>query len=702
VVPVSRYTVASIERFFQYSLLGVVASAFCALAGTGRLDRPSLLFLLAGLVWRGLMVAGVARVRIPQNLIAVVATAYLIFYPLDYYFLSRDFFAATAHGVCFLGVARVLSAQSNRDYLYTGAIAFVALIGAAALSTQVSFFIWLALAIIFGLAVLTSAEMRSGFQRSERPAPWGTRYGLRTGWALAVLVAAAACGILTLTAGIFLIVPRTAKAAGMLFPNGPRLTGFTNSIELGRFGSIARDGRPVLHVHSYGGTLPPDLKWRGSALSHFDGRRWSEEPWSEPMAGDAIEKAHGMVADRWQRSRRDGPRILYRVDVMNSDTGTLFIAGVPEFINLPFDSAEAPHLVHTAEDSYRALPAQGEALGYEVSAQLGSPLPYPLSATDRARDLLLPALDRRIPVLAGNWAGEGSDLNRAMRIQERLHREFTYTLETGNRFSHDALADFLFVTKRGYCEYFASAMAVLLRAQGIPSRVVTGFQSGYYNDVSGSWVIRASDAHAWVEGWIEGRGWMTFDPTPPGGTPLAQGWLGRLSMYLDAVDTAWQQWVVSYTPGQQAAMTYRFENELRSLTRRQPGTESFAAVLSSLRSWGLITVGALVLVAAFWFLAPRLWSRWSKREQLRRIRQGSSDSSDARLLYERMLESMARRGFQKPAWFTPVEFARHLPVAEREQVDAFTTAYNEVRFGGDSEGALRLVRILEGIENGRG
>ena len=129
------------------------------------------------------------------------------------------------------------------------------------------------------------------------------------------------------------------------------------------------------------------------------------------------------------------------------------------------------------------------------------------------------------------------------------------------------------------------------------------------------------------------------------------------------------------------------------------GPDSFAGTMAAFRSWGLITIGALIVVAALWFWAPRLWSRWTKRDQLRRILRGDRDVNDARLLYERMLESMARRGFQKPAWFTPVEFARHLPVAEREQVDAFTTAYNEVRFGGDSEGVLRLAQILEGIEN---
>ena len=113
----------------------------------------------------------------------------------------------------------------------------------------------------------------------------------------------------------------------------------------------------------------------------------------------------------------------------------------------------------------------------------------------------------------------------ASRIQERLHREFVYSLDAGNLAVRDPLANFLFVTKRGYCEYFASAMAVMLRTQGIPSRVVTGFQSGYFNDVSGSWVMRASDAHAWVEAWIEGRGWVTFDPTPPGVAHADGGWL---------------------------------------------------------------------------------------------------------------------------------------------------------------------------------
>ncbi len=707
-VPARNQAVPSIERFFQFSLLGLVACAFCALADTGRLDLPSLIFLLGGVFWRGLMVVGLVRLRIPQHLITILATSYLVFYPIDFYFISRDFFAATAHGVCFLGVARILSARTNRDYLYTGSLAFVALLGAAALSTQIRFFGWLALAIVFALGGLTSAEIRSGFQRNVRAiAPAGMRSG-RTGWTLALLVAFSAFGILGLTAGLFFVVPRTARAAAMLFPNSPRLTGFSNSIRLGSFGPIAKDNRAVLHVRAYGAKLPPNLKWRGTALSDFNGRNWTEPPLDAEILGRMD------VADIQQRSRRDGARMLYRVDVLNSDTGTLFIAGVPEFINLALNTAEAHTLVRTAEESYRALPALGEPLGYEVSALEGSPLPYPLSNAERARNLNLPRrLDRRIPELGREWSGtdtEASDMARALRIQDHLRRDFVYSLETGTELQkHDPLADFLFVTRKGYCEYFASAMAVLLRTQEIPARVATGFQSGYYNDVSGSWVVRASDAHAWVEAWIQGRGWVTFDPTPPDIGANAGGWLEtrlrRVNMYLDAIDTAWQRWVLAYNPGQQAALAIAFRNRLKSAGGSGMDFGWPGESLRGAETWGLFALAAILAGVLVRMFGARWWRGWMARVRarklVRKIRSGAGTAEDARLLYERMLESMAGRGFQKPAWFTPMEFARNLPPGERERVGRFTAAYNEVRFGGfGGDGTARLTAMLESLEAG--
>jgi transglutaminase-like putative cysteine protease len=396
------------------------------------------------------------------------------------------------------------------------------------------------------------------------------------------------------------------------------------------------------------------------------------------------------------------------VDVASSDTGSLFTVGMPEFINLTQTSTESPTLFRTSEDAFRALPAMGEPLSYEVSAEESAPLPYPLSTSDRSRNLRLPAnLDKRIPQLGHTWAGNAAtDAEMAARIEDHLHRDFVYTLDGATPAkSRDPLADFLFVTKRGYCEYFASAMAVLLRTEGVPARVATGFQSGYFNDVSNTWVVRASDAHAWVEAWLEGRGWVTYDPTPPAAEDARGGWLARrlqrIDMYLDAADTAWQRWVLAYNPGQQAALVLAFRNKVNA-ARNGDTTFSMPDIFAAgWRSW-LFLLAALASAALAAKFGPGFWRRWiagsRMRKLMRKIHSGDGTANDARLLYERMLVSVERRGFQKPAWFTPAEFARNLPASEREAVGAFTEAYNEIRFGNDPGGVARLAAMLATME----
>lgn len=680
---------APVERFFQFSLLGLIASGYCALAATGFLDRPTLLLTLAGLLARAAMVGGILRLRIPASVVSFAALAYVAFFPIDFYFLSHDFLKTTVHGVCFLATLKILTAQSNRDYVYTGAISFVELIAAAMLSAQSSFFAWLALYVVFAIAAFTSAEIRRSLERNKRGiAPMApVRGGIS--WPLAAVAITSLCGILIITAGLFLLVPRTARMAAMLFPNAPRLTGFSNVVDLGGFGKISRDDRAVMHILPYSRALPPDLKWRGAALSHFDGRRWTEPR----MAGRPIPTAQGYaeVANQSQRSRRDGRRLVYRVDLQNSGTGVLFIAGVPEFINI-----DARNLVATPNDAFHVFGPLSETLRYEVSAHSGPPLPTQLTAPERGRYLELPPLDIRIYELARRWSGEGAPWEKANRIQSHLRKDFQYKLETADKPVRDPLADFLFVRKEGYCEYFASAMAVMLRYENIPSRVATGFQSGYFNDVSGLYVVRASDAHAWVEAWIEGRGWTTFDPTPFGPREDPSSLLSRINMYLDAADHTWQEWVVSYDLGHQVAIAARFEAVLRrwSASSGAPGTPWMTRVARFARGWG-VWIGAALLAV---FLAPPLFRRGRRRARLRRIVRSGGSASDAAVLYGRMLELLARRGFEKPGSATPAEFARGLPGEENRLAVEFTAIYNSMRFGGDRAGAARLAGMLRDFE----
>jgi hypothetical protein len=694
-VPSARTQPAeSVERFFQLSLLGLITSAYFALAGSGYLDRPTLILTFIGLLIRAAIVGGLLRIEIPVHIVSAAALGYIAFFPIDFYFISRDFLAATVHGVCFLATIKILTAKSNRDYVYTGAISFVELIAAAMLSAESSFFAYLALYLVFAIAAFTSAEIRRGFQRHEQQP--SALPCARVGWRLAAVAVTATCGILSITLGLFLIVPRTARMAALLFPNSPRLTGFSNVVDLGGFGKISRDDRAVLHVLSYSRPLPPDLKWRGAALSRFDGKRWSEPP----VPGRTIPTVNGQaeIADLNQTSRRDGHRLLYRVDVRNSGTGTLFIAGIPEYVNADFRN-----LLLTPEGSLRVLAARSGALAesmqYEVSAHSGPPLALPLSGLERARYLELPPLNIRIYSLGRQWSGDGAPLDRALRIQRHLQRDFKYALDGPDKPVPDPLADFLFVRKEGYCEYFASAMAVMLRAQGIPSRVATGFQSGYFNDVSGLYVVRASDAHAWVEAWIDGR-WTTFDPTPPAVNANHSGLLSRVNMYLDAADHAWQEWVVSYDISRQVAMAARFEAVLRGWNRPGPASREHwtLLVVNGAKTWGAEVLAVLLFLASLTFFGRPYWRRWRGNIRLRQIIRSGGSPSDASVLYERMLKTLARRGFHKPAWFTPKEFARHLPSEENRNVAEFTEIYNSIRFGGDRTATSRLAGLLQEFE----
>jgi hypothetical protein len=678
---------ASIERFFEFSLLGLVATGFLALASSGFLDRPTLILTIAGLLLRAGMVAGAVKFRIPPGMVSALALAYVLFFPLDFWLISRDFLTVTVHGVCFLAIVRILTAQSDRDHLYTGAISFIELISAALLSVQPVFFLWLAVYAVFAIAALASAEMKRSFARNGKTKVAG-RPGLN--WRLGVLAIASACGMLVITAALFLLVPRTARMAARMMPGSPRLTGFSNVVDLGGFGRISRDDRAVMHILSYSHPLPRDLRWRGTALSRFDGRRWFEPP----LPGRELETQRGTatVADEWQRSRRDGRRLLYRVDVQNSGTNTLFVAGIPEFVNI-----DAPRLFLTQEDSLRVLMPPSETLRYEVSAHPGPPIGRPLSRAERNRYLQLPRIDQRIPPLAHGWAGEGRDLDRAVRIERHLQQDFHYVLDGPRQPVRDPLADFLFVRKEGYCEYFASAMAVMLRTEQIPARVATGFVNGYYNDVSGLTVVRASDAHAWVEAWIEGRGWMTFDPTPPASPMVRSGLLARLGMYSDAMDQAWREWVVSYDLSQQVAMAARFEGALRGLKSLETGSPKrwmtgWADRWKQESGWALAALGILLVAL---LAGPRLWKGWRRRAHLERVRKGGGSPVDASVLYERMLGDLRRRGIEKTVAETPLEFARHVPAEERAWVLEFTKVYNSSRFGADGAAAARLAAMIE-------
>src|SRR5437763_10209181 len=224
------------------------------------------------------MTVGWVRLDISDRAITILTIAYIGFYPLDYQFLSRDFLTVTVHFVFFLAVVKILTAKTNRDYLYTAVIALLELLAAALLSIQLNFFLFLGLFLLFSIATLTSAEIRRAIESVE---PGGgqiaRRVSRRLSPRLATLAALVTLGVMLMTSALFFLLPRTANAAlRHLASKGYYLPGFSNQVVLGQIGEIKTHSTAVMHIRVYnnGGRLNGNPKWRGAALSDFDGKRW--------------------------------------------------------------------------------------------------------------------------------------------------------------------------------------------------------------------------------------------------------------------------------------------------------------------------------------------------------------------------------------------------------------------------------------------
>jgi hypothetical protein len=305
-------------------------------------------------------------------------------------------------------------------------------------------------------------------------------------------------------------------------------------------------------------------------------------------------------------------------------------------------------------------------------------------------------------------AGATSDYDKAVAIERYLISEFGYTLQLPRVPSKDPLADFLFVRRQGHCEYFASSMTVMLRTLQIPARVVNGFRTSEFNDLTSSYVIRASSAHSWVEAYFPGAGWVTFDPTPAGGAlTKAAGW-DRAMLYVDAMASFWREWVVNYDASHQRSLG---EDALR-------GSRS---ILDRMRMWALVhydqwlsqarraqrkisttprrwtAIGILLGVFLVLALNARALMRWYHDLKLK-AHPEDAPTLAAALWYQRTVRWLAKRGWTKTSAQTPNEFLLRIEdPSVRERVERFTRAYEAARFGASPDEARRLPELYEEI-----
>jgi len=354
---------------------------------------------------------------------------------------------------------------------------------------------------------------------------------------------------------------------------------------------------------------------------------------------------------------------------------------------------------------YRVPLASSEGFRYVVHAALPEAANRaPLPPDERNFYLRLPVVDSRVIDLARRiTAGARSDAERAARIESWLLGNFRYSLHALDREVDDPLAYFLLEGRRGHCEYFASAMAVMLRAVWVPARIAVGYREGSYNSLTGWHVVRASDAHSWVEAWIDGRGWTEYDPTPPDPEHSAATLWDRMSLWSDALGVFWQEWVLGYDLDRQLSLAMQVDESRRRFAwmrwpewlrnLRAPGGAGTAA-------WPLagIVIALGASLAAYRYRRGLL-RQWRILMGSRKLRRGVATPHDAAVIYEKMLARLRALGFEKTPWMTPAEFAACLPEGEAgSAVRGFTACYHAFRYGADPGAARELAAWMERIE----
>ena len=294
--------------------------------------------------------------------------------------------------------------------------------------------------------------------------------------------------------------------------------------------------------------------------------------------------------------------------------------------------------------------------------------------------LQLPPLSEDFHALARQLPGRSEDpLETAASVETFLEREYRYSLRTPSRGRSDPVEDFLLDARAGHCEFFATAMIMLTRARGIPSRLVTGFRRGKRNEYGDFEVVRKSDAHAWVEVFNERLGWVAYDPTP---SAPASARSMAFDVFLESIDSLrmlWDIYVVAFDYERQRDVWTRVGEGFRRLA--VPST----VVLTQVKGWSRLLVMLGVLMILTILLGKSRWGRkWRLQFKLPEIFRKARlyDRPEAAVrFYEDLLKRLERSGFSKPPGMTPAEFAG----AMEERLPGLaelTELYYRVRFGG--------------------
>ena len=711
----------TLEQYFRLSSYALVATGFAALAATGQLDWVTIFGFGAALIAGWIVDGGRWGRQIPARRVKWLFAGALLLLVADWRLIGSPVAVALIRFVCCASAIKLLRPKANRDWRWLYVVAFLEMVLASGMTIDTTFFFLLVVFLLAAVSTLVSFEIRRAGQACAAPAAPAREPRLRS---LAYFSVAALGLILLLAAPLFLAMPRFARGTlgGGLLP-AAALSGFSDSVRLGEIARVKLNPQVVMRVRAEvpPGQEPSRLRWRGVTFNYYDGQSWSE---TGPGAREVERVGDGFRVEQLvsREQRRGLTRQTFYLEPLSINT--IFAAPRPVWAH------GVPALARDAGDGLWAARPTGRPLTYTVYSDTRPATEEALRADNsrhypaevRQRYLQLPEdRDRRIDELAAELArGAGAQLEIARRVEQHLRTAYDYSLDLERTTDDDPLADFLFNFRKGHCEYFATAMTILLRARRVPARLVNGFQTGEYSEVSEAYTVRQSDAHSWVEVYFPEHGWVAFDPTPPGGlNTYDDGLLGQLRRYGEALEMFWQERIVGFSTSDQVSIIFAAQRWLAAyqnaaalrwldwrfnLTRWLEGGRGGWGPSGAARAAGanggwlsrpqaLAGFGAagLALAVAVWWREQNSWRR--------RMRRDAAGSAVA--FYQEMLRALERAGRRRRPDQTPLEFARETGLPGVAEV---TRLYQQARFGGGlTEAEIKQVSLrLRELKSSRG
>jgi len=600
----------------------------------------------------------------------------LIFFLLIKVFLFKDeFLTVLIYFIIFIQLIKFLGKKELKDYQQIIILSFFQLLAGAVTTTNILFGLLLVLFLILSVITIVLFNINKEQQDIKKYKTNNIKFKPLFSSTLIISIC-----VIILTLSVFLFMPRLKGnflTSSLLNKENLR-SGFNDEIELGRVGEIKKDSSPVMRVKFLNIAkldLPEIIYWRGVALDYFDGIFWSQR--YKNKKARITKNYDGLFV---LKKNNKNNLAIQEIIAQPMDTNVLFSANMPVALgDMPFRNLYSVNNSYYHNGNFTnniKYNAYSDLTIYDKELLINETLSHPENIKLKYSGSFkvstkIHELSRKI------YKETNSQYENVKNVEEYLKNNLKYTRVLENSGNSTPLDQFLFEGIEGHCEYFASAMVVLLRTMQIPSRLVTGFVGGEYNPMGEYYLIRESDAHAWVEVYFPSYGWISFDPTPENDTDYYAGF-NYITGSVEYLRYRWNRYVVDYNIADQRQIFKKISNKSASINFK---------LSSNLYTFNFRHILAFVSVIILFLIILIKYKKVIFSIIKVNIKNhGVSDT------YRNSLEFLKKdKGLKKPLYMTSNEFLDYVDSKEYGKYKEFkiiTAIYNEVKFSGVEDNSM--------------